>query len=277
MRYLLRTEVLKHGKETVAEQLTEQFNMIWQHLEVPEDWKKGVVIKLPKKGSFKDCNNWRGITLLSTPGKVFSRVLPNRLQVAVDCTRRDEQAEFRKGRSCTKQIFTLHNIIEQSLEHQQDLISNFIDFKKAFYSAHRSSLRKILTYYGIRDRFINIFQALYDNASSCCVKTASGYTKFFEIVSGVRQGCILSSFLFIIVTDFVMRRTTRMDKSEYGIVWKRLTDLDFADDIAIVAEEENVCQEMTTKLEELSAQVFKIDGRGTCPCFMETGHCYSRV
>jgi len=53
-----------------------------------------------------------------------------------------------------------------------------------------------------------------------------------------------------------MRRT--MDKSEYGIVWQkrnRLTDLDFADDIAIVAEEENVCQEMTTKLEEQSAQV----------------------
>jgi len=85
---------------------------------------------------------------------------------------------------------------------------------------------------------------------------ASGYTEFFEIVSRVRQGCILSPFLFIIVIDFVMRRT--MDKSEYGIVWQKrncLTDLDFADDIGIVAEEENVCQEITTKLEEQSAHV----------------------
>jgi len=49
-----------------------------------------------------------------------------------------------------------------------------------------------------------------------------------------------------------------MDKPEYGIVWQkqnRLTDLDFAGDIAILAEEENVCQEMTTKLDEQSAQV----------------------
>ena len=132
---------------------------------------------------------------------------------------------------------------------------NFIDYKKAFDSVHRPSLWKILTYYGIPDRFINIFKELYDN-SSCCVKTASGNTEFFEIVSGVRQGCILLPFLFIIVTDFVMRRT--MDKSEYGIVWQkqnRLTDLDFADDIAMVVEKENVCQEMTTKLEEQSAQV----------------------
>ena len=48
------------------------------------------------------------------------------------------------------------------------------------------------------------------------------------------------------------------DKPEYGIIWQkqnRLTDLDCADDIAILAEEENVCQEMTTKLEEQSAQV----------------------
>ena len=53
-----------------------------------------------------------------------------------------------------------------------------------------------------------------------------------------------------------MRRT--MDKPEYGFVWQkqnRLTDFDFADDIEIVAEEENVCQEMSIKLEEQSAQV----------------------
>ena len=102
----ISAEMLKRGKETVAEQLAELFNMIWQDLGVPGDWKKGVIIKLPKKGSLKDCNNWRGITLLSTPGKVFSRVLLNRLQDAVDCTLRDEQAGFRKGCSCTEQIFT---------------------------------------------------------------------------------------------------------------------------------------------------------------------------
>jgi len=76
--------------------------------------------------------------------------------------------------NCTEQVFTLRNIIEQSLEHQQDLIINFIDFKKAFDSVHRPSLWKILKHYGIPDRFINIFKALYIN-SSCCVKIGSRY------------------------------------------------------------------------------------------------------
>ena len=55
MRYLLgcsKTKVKRQCKETVAEQLVELFNMIWQDLEVPADWKKGV--KLPKKGSRQD-------------------------------------------------------------------------------------------------------------------------------------------------------------------------------------------------------------------------------
>ena len=52
----------------------------------------------------------------------------------------------------SEQVFTLRNIIEQSLEHQQDLIINFIDYKKAFDSVHRPSLWKILKYYGIPDR-----------------------------------------------------------------------------------------------------------------------------
>jgi len=136
----ITAEMLKHGKETVAEQLVELFDMIWRDVEVPTDWKKEVIIKLPKKGSLNDCNNWRRITLLSTPGKVFSRVMLNRLQGAVDRTLRDEQAGFRRGHSCTEQIFVLRNIIEQSLEHQQDLIINFIDYKKAFDSVHRPSL-----------------------------------------------------------------------------------------------------------------------------------------
>jgi len=90
--------------------------------------------------------------------------------------------------------------------------------------------------------YISIFKALYNN-SSCCVKTTTGCTDFFDIVSGVKQGCILSPFLFIIVIDYIMRKA--MDQPELGIGWKDdkwLTDLDFADDIALVAEQAHVCQ-----------------------------------
>jgi len=80
----------------------------------------------------------------------------------------------------------------------------------------------------------------------CIVLYCIGETEFFEIVSDVRQGCILSPILFIIVIDCVMIKAT--DQPEYGIKWQRhrqLTDLDFADDIAMITENNVECQEMT--------------------------------
>ena len=66
------------------------------------------VIKLAKKGDLRDCNNYQGIMLLSVPGKVFNRVLLERMKEAVDPKLQDQQAGFRRNRSCADQIASLH-------------------------------------------------------------------------------------------------------------------------------------------------------------------------
>jgi hypothetical protein len=248
-------ELLKRGGPAVERALTDLFNECWLTEAVPRDWRDGAIVKLPKKGNLADCGNWRGITLLSVPGKVFCIVLLRRIQAKVDQLLRDEQAGFRSGRSCSEQIFALRIILEQSLEFQKPLAINFVDFKKAFDSVHRESLWQIARLYGIPQRFINVFQSLYDD-SRCCVKTESGATDFFRIDTGVRQGCILSPFLFLLVVDFVMRDATR--EQQVGIPWTdqtRLTDLDFADDIALLADSYPALQALTTSLEDAAAKV----------------------
>ena len=70
------------------------FKEIWQAKHVPDEWKEGYLIKLPKKGDLSNCSNYRGITLLSVPGKVFSRIILNRIKDAVDPLLRDQQAGF---------------------------------------------------------------------------------------------------------------------------------------------------------------------------------------
>ena len=79
--------------------LYELFGKIWEMNEIPDDWKEGYLIKLPKKGDLKECKNWRGIMLLSTAGKVLNRIILERLKVEVDKRFREEQAGFRKDRS----------------------------------------------------------------------------------------------------------------------------------------------------------------------------------
>ena len=113
---------------------------------------------------------------------------------------------------------------------------------------HRDSLWEIVKLYGIPQRYVRLFQNIYLN-SSCCVKTDTGNTDFFDMVTGVRQGCILSLMLFLLVVDFVMCKAT--EEPEMGIKWKdqsRLNDLNFADDIALLAESREKLQTITSKL-----------------------------
>ena len=60
------------------------FTKIWEREEIPAEWKEGIIIKLPKKGDLRDCNNYRGIMLLSVPGKILNRIFLERMKEAVD-------------------------------------------------------------------------------------------------------------------------------------------------------------------------------------------------
>ena len=62
-------EALKADAETSVEMPYPLFRDIWEKEEVPSEWKEGYLIKLPKKGDLASCSNYRGITLLSIPGR----------------------------------------------------------------------------------------------------------------------------------------------------------------------------------------------------------------
>ena len=64
---------------------------------------------------------------------------------AIDPQLREQQAGFRKNRSCTDQIRTLRLVLEQSLEWNSLLYINFMDYEKAFDSVDRQTLWKLLT------------------------------------------------------------------------------------------------------------------------------------
>ena len=133
-------EAIKANRETAVDMRYSLFSKIWEKEEVPAKWKEGIIIKLPKKGDLRDCSNYRGIMLLSTPGKVLNRVLLERMKEAVDPELRDQQAGFRRNRSCEDEIASLRIIVEQSLEWSSPLYISFIDYQKAFYSVDRETI-----------------------------------------------------------------------------------------------------------------------------------------
>ena len=231
----LTAKMLKAEETETPRRLMCIVREIWESETIPEAWKTGLIAKLTKKGDLGECNNWRGITLLPITSKIFSKIIHTRLAETLDEFIRQEQAGFRPGHSCSDHIFTLRQILEQSKEWNVPLYANLVDFEKAFDSIHRDSLWKILRHYGIPSKLVNVIKMLYSDFK-CQVICNTALTDDFSVTTGVKQGCILSPFLFILGMDWVLKQVT--GSGTRGIRWTLtsvLEDLDYADDIVLLA------------------------------------------
>ena len=89
---------------------------------------------------------------------------------------------------------------------------------------------------------------------SCRIAHAGQLSECFEVKTGVRQGCLLSPFLFLLVIDWIMKiTTTGMNSGILWTLWTQLDDLDFADDLALLSHSHSQMQDKTTFLESTSA------------------------
>ncbi|KAL9970778.1 hypothetical protein ACROYT_G023202 [Oculina patagonica] len=134
------------------------------------------------------------------------------------------------------------------MEWNSALYVNFIDYEKAFDSVDRETLWKLLKHYGIPEKIITLIQRTYEGMS-CRVVHRGQLSDCFNVRTGVRQGCLLSPFMFLFVIDWIMRTTTEGKKN--GIQWTpwtQLEDLDFADDLALLSHNHDQMQGKTTGL-----------------------------
>ena len=129
--------------------------------------------------------------MLSVPGKILNRIILERMKGKVDQTLHEQQAGFRQDRSCTDQIATLRIIVEQSIEWNSSLYINFVDYEKAFDSVDRETLWKVLRHYGVPKKLVNMIKNSYEGMS-CRVIHEGQLTKNFEVMTGVRQGGMLT-------------------------------------------------------------------------------------
>ena len=202
---LIRNEFLKNCPSEMIEIITLLFNIVLQSGIIPSDWCIGMIMPLFKnKGSHNDPDNYRGITLLSCIGKLFTAAINYRLTNYLEQTGSigDEQAGFRAGYSTVDHIFTLHAILDIYLHKKERLYCAFVDYKKAFDLVDRTSLWMKLISHGINGRIVNAIYNLYSNAKSC-VKYNGSISDSFACNVGVRQGENLSPMLFAIyLNDF---------------------------------------------------------------------------
>jgi hypothetical protein len=111
-------KILKYGGEELHVVVYKFCHLIWMEERVPGSWNEGIIIPVHKKGDKTKCNNYRGISLLISAYKVFSRILLNRIiSYSEDCLG-EYQCGFWKDRSTTEQLSIIGQIIEKRYEYR---------------------------------------------------------------------------------------------------------------------------------------------------------------
>ena len=166
----------------------------------------------------------------------------------------DVQAGFRKGRGTRDQVANIRWIIEKAREFQKNIYFCFIDYAKAFDCVDHSKLWEILKEMGIPDHLICLLRNLYAGQEAT-VRIVHGTTDWFQIGKGVRQGCILSSCLFNLHAEYIMRNAG-LEETQAGIkiAGTNISYLRYADNTTLMAESEEL-KSLLMKVKEESEKV----------------------
>jgi hypothetical protein len=137
-------EFIKAGGETLCSEVHKLICFICSKEEMSQQWKESITVPIYKKGDKTDCNNYQGISLLSTAYRILSTFLLARLTPYVNEIIGDHQCWFHHNRCITYQIFYIRQILEKEWEYIGTVHQLFIDLKKAYDSVKREVLYNIL-------------------------------------------------------------------------------------------------------------------------------------
>ena len=138
-----------------------------------------------------------------------------RIQSKMDKHLRPNQNGFRPGRSTTAHVLALRRLIEGVKSHNRKAIVLYIDFRKAFDSIKRNKMFRILKAYDVPPNLLSAIKIMYEDTRARII-SPDGETDFFKILTGVLQGDTLAPYLFILVLDYVLRKTFEGREEELG-------------------------------------------------------------
>ena len=179
---LIVNEFLKAGSNTLALLLTKLFNKILNSGKFKIFLNLSLLTSIFKAGDPSDCGNYRGISIFSCLGKLFTSLLQRRLDIFIKSNNLlcANQGGFRKGYRTTDHVFILKTLINKYVHKcKKKLYVCFVDFIKAFDSVWRSALFLKLRAKRIKGKFYNILHDMYSNTLYAC-KYQHFYTETFK-------------------------------------------------------------------------------------------------
>lgn len=166
--------------------------------QLPSSLCQGLITLIPKpQKDILILDNWRPITLLNNDYKIFALCLANKLKTVLHDVIEESQNGFMTGRYIIDNIRLILDLLDYSDFISEDSFILFLHFQKAFDSVEHNFLFKTLDLFDFGEHFKRSVRTLYSAANSS-IKLPHGTTCRFNVERGIRQGCPLSAFLFLL-------------------------------------------------------------------------------
>ena len=192
---------------------------------VPDDWKTADVTPIFKKGDRSTPANYRPISLTAACCKVMEHILHSQVMKHLDHHNilSDNQHGFRKKRSCESQLILTIQDLASGLEDGEQIDAILLDFSKAFDRVPHQRLLLKLQHYGIRGQLLSWIESFLTGRSQKVLvegKTSS----YVPVVSGVPQGTVLGSMLFLIYINDLPKNVTSTTRlfADDSLLYRRI-------------------------------------------------------
>ena len=165
--------------------------------------KNGILTLIPKKDKDRMfLKNWRPLTLLTTDYKIITKILAMHMSKVLPKIIDNDQTGYLKGRYIGENIRTISDIIDYCKIKNRSAVLLLIDFEKAFDTVNWKYLHKTLVKFNFGKIFRKWIQIIYKDVRSYILNNGH-FSPSFEMLRGIRQGCPLSAYLFLLVVEIL--------------------------------------------------------------------------
>jgi len=199
--------------------------------------RRGIISLIPKYDKpLQELKTWRHITLLNCDYKIASKAIASRVKAVLQNLVDNDQTGSLKGRSIAEKICLIYNVISYTESKNIPGLLLFVDFEKAFDTFEWAFVEKTLHHFGFGSSSIKWINLFYRDIQSCVIN--NGFSAgFFDLSRGVRQGCPLSPYIFILCAE-VLATAIRKDNEVKGITLgnteRKLSQ--YADDTTLILD-----------------------------------------
>ena len=228
---LLSSRLLKDSFQALSDKLTFLFNLSVRSNIFPSQWKKALVIPIPKPGDPHKKENYRPISLLPLPGKILEKLVHTQLTFYLEDNDllTDNQFGFRKQRSTTHAISQPLNQIYVNMNRSLIMAAIYVNFSKAFNCVQHSILLEKLAKLNLHHSILTwISSYLQGREQRTLVNNI--YSSFLPVPQGVPQGSVLGPLLYVIYTNDIAEKFKNSGFAFY------------ADDIVLYSKKKSVNQ-----------------------------------